>query len=45
LQTLRDEAFIKVTDSYRASVDPLLKLKPSATAKAPEKSDKKSKKP
>ena len=46
LQTLRNEAFIKVTDSYRASVEPLLKLKQSATAKAPEKSDnKKSKKP
>lgn len=46
LQNLRNEAFIKVTDSYRASVDPLLKLKQSATAKAPEKSDnKKSKKP
>jgi parvulin-like peptidyl-prolyl isomerase len=44
LQGLRDEAFIKVTDSYRASVEPLLKLKPSATAKAPEKSDKKNKK-
>jgi len=46
LQTLRNEAFIKVTDSYRASVEPLLKLKQSATAKAPEKNDnKKSKKP
>ncbi|HJT66192.1 MAG TPA: peptidyl-prolyl cis-trans isomerase [Pyrinomonadaceae bacterium] len=46
LQTLRNEAFIKVTDTYRASVEPLLKLKPSTTAKAPEKSDnKKSKKP
>jgi peptidyl-prolyl cis-trans isomerase SurA len=46
LQNLRNEAFIKVTDSYRASVEPLLKLKQSATAKAPEKSDnKKSKKP
>ncbi|HEY3581143.1 MAG TPA: peptidyl-prolyl cis-trans isomerase [Pyrinomonadaceae bacterium] len=46
LQNLRNEAFIKVTDSYRASVEPLLKLKQSATAKAPEKSDnKKNKKP
>lgn len=46
LQTLRNEAFIKVTDSYRASVEPLLKLKQSATAKAPEKNDnKKAKKP
>src|ERR1051326_2638451 len=41
LQNLRNEAFIKVTDSYRASVEPLLKLKQSATAKAPEKSDNK----
>ena len=46
LQTLRNEAFIKITDAYRASVEPLLKLKPSTTAKAPEKSEnKKSKKP
>jgi peptidyl-prolyl cis-trans isomerase SurA len=46
LQNLRNEAFIKVTDTYRASVEPLLKLKQPATAKAPEKSDnKKSKKP
>jgi peptidyl-prolyl cis-trans isomerase SurA len=46
LQNLRNEAFIKVTETYRASVEPLLKLKQSATAKAPEKSDnKKSKKP
>ena len=46
LQTLRNEAFIKVTDTYRPGVEPLLKLKQSATAKAPEKSDnKKSKKP
>lgn len=46
LQNLRNEAFIKVTDSYTASVEPILKLKQSATAKAPEKSDnKKSKKP
>jgi peptidyl-prolyl cis-trans isomerase SurA len=46
LQNLRNEAFIKVTETYRAAVEPLLKLKQSATAKAPEKSDnKKSKKP
>jgi parvulin-like peptidyl-prolyl isomerase len=46
LQTLRNEAFIKVTDAYRASVEPLLKLNQPATAKAPEKSDnKKTKKP
>ena len=46
LQTLRNEAFIKVTESYRASVEPLLKLKQSATAKTADKSDeKKNKKP
>jgi len=47
LQNLRNEAFIKVTEAYKASVEPLLKLKQSATAKgADEKSDdKKSKKP
>jgi peptidyl-prolyl cis-trans isomerase SurA len=39
LQTLRNEAFIKVTDSYRAAVEPLLKLKQPATAKSAEKSD------
>lgn len=47
LQTLRNEAFIKVTDAYRASVEPLLKLKQPATAKSADKSDdkKNSKKP
>ncbi|HEV2833875.1 MAG TPA: peptidyl-prolyl cis-trans isomerase [Pyrinomonadaceae bacterium] len=47
LQNLRNEAFIKVTEAYKASVEPLLKLKQPATAKsADEKSDdKKSKKP
>lgn len=46
LQTLRNEAFIKVNEPYRASVEPLLKLNQPATAKAPEKSDeKKPKKP
>ena len=46
LQTLRNEAFIKVTDSYRASVDPLLKIAAPVAAKGKEKSDdKKSKKP
>jgi parvulin-like peptidyl-prolyl isomerase len=46
LQTLRNEAFIKVTDSYRASVDPLLKIAAPVAAKGKEKNDdKKSKKP
>lgn len=40
LQTLRNEAFIKITDSYRASVDPLLKL-PAPVAKGADKDDKK----
>lgn len=41
LQTLRNEAFIKITDTYRASVEPLLKLNQPATAKSADKSDKK----
>jgi len=46
LQTLRNEAFIKVTDSYRAAVDPLLKIAAPVAAKGKEKSDdKKTKKP
>jgi peptidyl-prolyl cis-trans isomerase SurA len=46
LQNLRNEAFIKVTDSYKASVEPLLKLPQPVAAKGSEKSDeKKSKKP
>jgi len=46
LQTLRNEAFIKVTDSYRAGVEPLLKIAAPVAAKGKEKSDdKKSKKP
>jgi parvulin-like peptidyl-prolyl isomerase len=46
VQTLRNEAFIKITDSYQASVLPLLKLTPPAAAKGSEKEDsKKSKKP
>jgi peptidyl-prolyl cis-trans isomerase SurA len=46
LQTLRNEAFIKVTATYRASVDPLLKIAAPVAAKGKEKSDdKKSKKP
>lgn len=46
LQNLRNEAFIKVTESYKASVEPLLKLSQPVAAKGSEKSDeKKSKKP
>ena len=46
LQNLRNEAFIKVTDAYRASVDPLLKITSPAAAKTEEKKDnKKPKKP
>jgi len=41
LQKLRNEAFIKVSDSYRASVEPLLKLSTRASAKSTEKTDKK----
>jgi parvulin-like peptidyl-prolyl isomerase len=44
LQTLRNDAFIKVTDSYRASVEPLQKL-PAPVAKGADKDEKKSKKP
>ena len=46
LQNLRNEAFIKVTESYKASVEPLLKIKAPAAAKGDAKSDdKKAKKP
>jgi peptidyl-prolyl cis-trans isomerase SurA len=46
LQTLRNEAFIKVTDAYKASVEPLLKLAQPVAAKTAEKpAEKKSKKP
>ncbi len=46
LQTLRNEAFIKVTDTYRAGVEPLLKIAAPVSANGKEKNDdKKSKKP
>ena len=46
LQSLRNEAFIKVTDAYRAGVDPLLKIASPVAAKTEEKKDnKKPKKP
>ena len=41
LQTLRNEAFIKVTDAYRAGVDPLLKIASPVAAKSEDKNDKK----
>jgi len=43
LQTLRNEAFIKVTDAYRAGVDPLLKIAAPAAAKSDDKNEKKKK--
>lgn len=45
LANLRNEAFIKITEAHRASVEPLLKLKAPAAAKAKsdEKDDKKKK--
>ncbi|HET7287825.1 MAG TPA: hypothetical protein VFI71_10160, partial [Pyrinomonadaceae bacterium] len=45
LQNLRNEAFIKVTESYRAGVDPLLKIPAPIAAKGDDKDNKKSKKP
>ena len=46
LQKLRNEAFIKVAEAHRATVEPLLKLTPPAAAKSNDKDDsKKSKKP
>jgi parvulin-like peptidyl-prolyl isomerase len=44
LQKLRNEAFIKISETYSASVMPLLKLNVPAAAKSSEK-DKKDKKP
>src|SRR5215203_4224743 len=46
LQNLRNEAFIKITDAYRAGVDPLLKIAAPVAAKGEDKNDnKKAKKP
>jgi hypothetical protein len=46
LQKLRNEAFIKVAEAHRATVEPLLKLTAPAAAKSNDKDDsKKSKKP
>ena len=46
MQKLRNEAFIKVTENYKASVEPLLKITAPVAAKSEEKTDnKKPKKP
>jgi peptidyl-prolyl cis-trans isomerase SurA len=46
VQNLRNEAFIKVTETYKASVEPLLKIAAPAAAKGDDKNeDKKTKKP
>jgi len=45
LQNLRNEAFIKVTDSYRATVEPLLKIKAPVAAKGEDKEKNDNKKP
>lgn len=43
LQKLRNEAFIKVSDSYKDAVEPFLKLTTSTSAKTAEKNDNKKK--
>jgi len=43
LQKLRNEAFIKISETYRASVEPLLKLTSPASAKSAEKEENKKK--
>ena len=46
VQSLRNEAFIKVTETYKAGVDPLLKIAAPVAAKGDDKDDdKKPKKP
>jgi peptidyl-prolyl cis-trans isomerase SurA len=46
LDNLRNEAYIKLTDVYRADVEPLLKIKPPVSAaKTSDKDKKKEKKP
>ena len=49
LQNLRNEAFIKITENYRAGVEPLLKIQAPVAAKGGDKDkkddDKKAKKP
>ena len=44
LQQLRNDGYVKIADSYRAAVEPLLKIVPPAAAtKRPSKKDKKDK--
>jgi hypothetical protein len=44
LQELRNDGYVKIADSYRAAVEPLLKIVPPAAAtKRPSKKDKKDK--
>lgn len=43
LQNLRNDAYVKVADSYRATVEPLLKIVPPAAATKRPKKDKKDK--
>lgn len=46
LQSLRNDAYVKIADSYKAQVEPLLKIVPPAAAvKKPAKKDKNDKKP
>ncbi len=46
LQGLRNDAYVKIADSYKAEVEPLLKIVPPAAAvKKPSKKDKNEKKP
>jgi peptidyl-prolyl cis-trans isomerase SurA len=45
LDKLRNEAFIKISETYRASVEPLLKLATRTSAKTDEKGENKNKKP
>lgn len=45
MQSLRNEAFIKVTDTYKPGVEPLLKINAPVAAKGDAKNDDKKKKP
>lgn len=45
LEKLRNDAFIKLSETYRASVEPLLKLATRTSAKTDEKNQNKNKKP
>lgn len=45
LQDLRNDAYVKISDNYRAEVEPLLNIVPPAAATKNPKKDKKEKKP